>query len=206
MNSWARNTLVALSILKILYFPRWRPIWPQNHNNSHISAHKHDRETILVPITMNSWARNTLVTFSILTILYFPRWRPIWPPNHNNSHISAHKHDRETILLSITMNSWARNTLVALSILKILYFPRWRPIWPQNHNNSHISAHKHDRETILVSISMNSWVRNTLVALSILTILYSPRWRPIWPPNHNSHISAHKHDREILLVSITMNS
>ena len=149
----------------------------------HISAHGHDRETNLVSNTMYSWARNTLVTLSILIILYFPRWRPIWPPNHNNSHISAHKHDRETNLVLITMNSWARNTLVALSILTILYFSRWQPIWPPNHNESNISTHKHDRETNLVLITMNSWARNTLVALSILTLLYFPRWRPYWPPN-----------------------
>ena len=207
MYSWTRNTLVILSILTILYFSRWRPIWPPNHNNSHISAHKHDRKTNLVSITMYSWTRNPLLAFSILATFCFPRWRPIWPPNHNNSHISAHKHDRETNLVSITMYLWTRNTLVVLSILTILYFSRWRPIWQLNHNNSHISAHKHDRETNLVSTTMYSWTRNTLVVLSILTILYFSRWRPIWQLNHNnSHISAHKHDRETNLVSITMYS
>ena len=132
---WSRNRLVAFLISTTISFPRWRPIWP-NHNNSHISAHKHDRETNFVSITMYSWAGNTLVALSILTKLYFSRWRPIWPPNFNNIHISAHKHDRETNLVSNTMNSWARNTLVALSILTIPYFPRWRPIWPPNHNDS----------------------------------------------------------------------
>ena len=135
-------------------FPRWRPIRPPNHNNSHISAHKHDRETHLVSITLYSWTRNPLLAFSILATICFPRWQPIWPPNHNNSHISAHKHDRETHLVSITLYSWTRNPLLAFSILATICFPRWRPLWPPNHNNSHISAHKHDRKTNLVSITI----------------------------------------------------
>ena len=39
-----------------------------------------------------------MVAFLVSTTISFLRWRPIWPPNHNNSHISAHEHDRETNL------------------------------------------------------------------------------------------------------------
>ena len=120
----------AFSIQTILYFSRWRPIWLPYHNNSHISAHKHDRKPNLVSTTMYSWNRNPLLAFSILTILYFSRWQPIWPPYHNNSHFSAHKYDREINLVSITMYSWNRNPLLAFSILATIYFPRWWPIWP----------------------------------------------------------------------------
>ena len=123
MYSWTRNTMVASSILTILYFSRWRPIWPPNQTK---------RPGI-------QWW-NTMVAFSILTILYFSRWRPIWPPNQTKSHISAEKHDRETNFVSINMYSWTRNTMVAFSFLTILYFSRWRPIWLPNQTKSHISA------------------------------------------------------------------
>ena len=127
---------------------------------------------LLLSILTKTWSRNRLVTFLISTTIFFPRWRPIWPPNHNNSHISAHKHDRKTNLVSIAMYSWTRNPLLTFSILATICFPRWRPIWPPNHNNSHISAHKHERETNLVSITIFSWTRNPFLALLILTILY----------------------------------
>ena len=120
--------------------------------NYHISAHRHDREANQVSITMCSWARNTMVALSFLIILYFSRWRPIWPPNHTKIYISAHKHDRETNFVSINTYSWTRNAMVAFSILKVLFFSRWRPIWPPNQTKSHISAVKHDRETNFVSI------------------------------------------------------
>ena len=152
MYSWTRNTMVASSILTILYFSRWRPIWPPNQTKSHISAEKHDRETNFVSFNMYSWTRNTMVAFSILTILYFSRWRPIWPPNQTKSHISAEKHDRETNFVSFNMYSWTRNTMVAFSILTILYFLRWRPIWPPNQTKSHISAEKHDRQTLCSAV------------------------------------------------------
>ena len=147
---------------------------------------------------MYSWTRNSLLAFSILATICFPRWRPIWLPNHNNSHISAHKHDRETNLVSITVSSWTRNPFLALLILTILYFSRWRPIWPPNHNNSHISAHEHDRETNLVSITMYSWTRNPLLAFSILATICFPRWRPIWPPNRPRQVLAY--------ISVTVNN
>ena len=130
-------------------------------------------------------------TFSIQTILYFPRWRPIWPPNHNNSHISAHKHAREPNLVSTTMYSWTRNPLLAFSISTTIWFPRWRPIWPPNHNNSHISAHRHAREPNLVSTTMYSWTRNPLLAFSISTTILFPRWRPIWPPNRPRQVLSY---------------
>ena len=37
----------------------------------------------------------------VLTILYFSRWRPIWPPNQTKSHISAEKHDRQTLCSAV---------------------------------------------------------------------------------------------------------
>ena len=144
--------MVAFSILTILYFSRWRPIWPPNQTKSHISAEKHDRETNFVSINMYSWTRNTMVASSILTIVYFSRWRPIWPPNQTKSHISAEKHDRETNFVSFNMYSWTRNTMVAFSILTIVYFSRWRPIWPPNQTKSHISAEKHDRQTLCSAV------------------------------------------------------
>ena len=111
---WSRNRLIAFLISITISFPRWRPIWPPNHNNGHISTNRHDRETNFVSIALNSWAMNTMVTLSILTILYFSRWWPIWPPNRNDSNISTHKHNRETNLVSITMYSWAKNSLLVL--------------------------------------------------------------------------------------------
>ena len=42
-----------------------------------------------------------MVAFSILTILYFSRWRPIWPPNQTKSHISAEKPDRQTLCSAV---------------------------------------------------------------------------------------------------------
>ena len=52
---------------------------------------------LLLSILSEIWSRNRLVAFLILTTISFPRWRPIWPPNHNNSHISAHKHDKQIL-------------------------------------------------------------------------------------------------------------
>ena len=101
----------GISILTILYFSRWRPIWPPNHTKCHISAEKHDRETNFLPIYMYSWTRNAIGAFSILTVLYFSRWRPIWPPNQTKCLISAEKHDRETNFLPIYMYSWTRNMI-----------------------------------------------------------------------------------------------
>ena len=155
MCSWARNTMLALSFLIILYFSRWRPIWPPNHTKSHISAQNHDTNLMLLPILTKIWSRNLMVTFSTFAKNFcknFSRWRPIWPPNHTKSYISAHKHDRETNFVSINMYSWTRNTMVAFSILTILYFSRWRPIWPPNQTKSHISAEKHDRQTLCSAV------------------------------------------------------
>ena len=119
---------------------------------AYISVTTHITNLMLLPILTKIWSRNLMVAFSTSAEIYFSRWRPIWPPNHTKTYISAHKHDRETNLVSINMYSWTRNALVAFSILTILYFSRWRPIWPPNQTKCHISAEKHDRETNFVSI------------------------------------------------------
>ena len=206
--SWI--TLVAFSMLIIRYFSRWRPIWPPNSTNSHISAQKHDRETNSVLITMYSWTRNLLVASSTLASISFPRWRPIWLPNYANVHISAHKYMRDKSrvdyhILYYNIYSWIKIALVTFSTLITRYFSRWRPMWPPNHTNSQISAQKYDRKTNLVLITMYSGTRYPLVAFSTLISISFPRWRPIWPPNHaNIHISAHKQIRGTNRVSITM--
>ena len=110
----------GISILTILYFSRWRPIWPPNHTKN-ISAEKHDRETNFVSINMY-WTRNTMVAFSTLAKIYFSRWRPIWPPNHTKSHISAQNHNTNLMLLPILTKIWSGNLMVAFSTLAKIIF------------------------------------------------------------------------------------
>ena len=70
---------------------------------AYISVTTHITNLMLLPILTKIWSRNLMVAFSTLAKIYFSRWRPIWPPNHTKSYISAHKHDRETNFVSINM-------------------------------------------------------------------------------------------------------
>ena len=57
---------------------------------------------------------NQTLTHQSFTSMTRHTWnKPYWPPNHNNSHIWAHKHDRQTNLVSITMYSWTRTPFLA---------------------------------------------------------------------------------------------
>ena len=113
--SGLRNQLKSILASPDYWVSRWCPRWPPMHQNWHNSLTINPKKVNLVSILRFSGSRNQSKSILASPDYRVPRWRPRWPPVHQNWHNSMTVHHKMINLVPIYFEVFRVNELFEIN-------------------------------------------------------------------------------------------